>query len=117
MRIPHCVLLAVCCYCAPTLSKEPFALLGMGSLKCAAFVNSYHDPQGKDILARPIFSWAQGWISARNVVGRALPLTVAGALPAEALEAMLVSECEDRPQDEVWQAVDDLYERLAKKGI
>jgi len=80
-------------------------------------VNSSRDPLTKDILAKPIFAWAQGWMSARNVAGRVPPLTVGGSLSAAALEAMLVSECEDHSQAQVWQAVDSLYDRLATKGL
>jgi hypothetical protein len=98
-------------------AKDPNALFGFGTMKCVGFVSASRDPQGKSILARPIFAWAQGWMSARNVAGRTVPLTVGGSLSADALEAMLVSECEDHPQAEVWQAVDSLYDRLAAKGL
>jgi hypothetical protein len=66
----------------------------------------------------PILAWAQDWFSARNFAGReASPLTVGGSLAADALEAMLVSECEDRPQAHVWEAVETLYARLAAQGL
>jgi len=99
-------------------AKEPWAIIGSGTVTCEVFVNASRDPIAKDILARQISSWAQGWISARNAAGRnTSPLTVGGSLSADALDAMLVSECDDRPKDPVWLAVESLYGRLEAKGL
>jgi hypothetical protein len=98
------------------VGKEPFAVMGIGSLKCVALVNS--KKLGPNALSSSAFAWVQGWFSALNIGTHSdKPLTVGGSLPAAALEAMLISDCTDRLDSEIWEVGNDLYERLAKKGL
>ena len=84
------------------------------------------DPFAADAMgAAPGFteSWRSArstvrWFSARNLVGHEnAPLTVGGTMSSEALKAMLVSECKGHPDESIYLAVNDLYERLARKGL
>jgi len=64
-----------------------------------------------------MFSWAQGWFSARNLIGHeSKPLSVGGSQSVEALKAQLVEECRAHPQEALYLAVNDLYERLLRQG-
>lgn len=95
------------------------ALFGMGAQPCKAFVDVAGETNGREIaLSGAMFSWAQGWFSARNLVGHeSAPLVVGGSLPAEKLKAMLVDECKDHPDEALYLAVNDLYKALAKKHL
>ena len=102
----------------PASADEPWAIIGSGTVTCEVFVNAARDPVARDFLARQVSAWAQGWISARNAAGRnTSPLTVGGSLSADALDAMLVSDCEARPKDPVWLVIESLYARLEAKGL
>jgi hypothetical protein len=65
-----------------------------------------------------MFSWAQGWFSARNVIGHEnAPRTVGGTLSAERLKSLLVDECRSHPDEAIYLAVNNLYQTLASKGL
>jgi hypothetical protein len=104
---------------APTKArKESPALFGMGAQPCKAFVDVAGETNNREIaISGAMFSWAQGWFSARNVIGHeSAPHIVGGTLSAEKLKAMLVGECRDHPDESIYLAVDDLYDHLARKG-
>ena len=95
------------------------ALFGMGAQPCKAFVDVAGETNGREIaLSGAMFSWAQGWFSARNLVGHeSAPLVVGGSVPAEKLKAMLVEECKGHPDEALYLAVNDLYKALARKRL
>jgi hypothetical protein len=99
--------------------KPSPALYGVGAHPCKKFVEVAQENDGNQIaLSGAMFSWAQGWFSARNLVGHEnAPLTVGGSVSADALKSMLVGECKSHPDESIYIAVNDLYERLAKKGL
>jgi len=97
---------------------ESPALFGVGAQPCKSFIDVSTETTGREIaLSGAIFSWAQGWFSARNLVGHeSKPLVVGGTLSSDALKSQLVDECKGHPHEAIFLAVNDLYERLAKKG-
>jgi hypothetical protein len=99
-------------------SKESPALFGVGAHACKIFVAVSAEANGREIaLSGAVFSWAQGWFSARNLVGHeSNPRVVGGTLSADALKSMLVDECKAHPEEAIFLAVNDLYLKLAKKG-
>jgi hypothetical protein len=101
-----------------TTAKESPALFGVGAHACKIFVAVAAEANSREIaLSGAVFSWAQGWFSARNLVGHeSNPLTVGGTLSADALKARLVDECKAHPEEAIFLAVNDLYLKLAKKG-
>jgi hypothetical protein len=103
---------------SPTTSKESPALFGVGAHACKIFVAVSAEANGREIaLSGAVFSWAQGWFSARNLIGHeSSPLVVGGTLSADALKSMLVDECKAHPEEAIFLAVNDLYQKLAKKG-
>jgi hypothetical protein len=103
-----------------TLAPKPSpALFGMGAQPCQALIDVAGETNNREIaLSGAMFSWAQGWFSARNVVGHeSHPLLVGGSLPSERLKALLVAQCREHPSDSLYLAVNDLYERLAQAKL
>jgi hypothetical protein len=98
--------------------KDSPALFGMGAQACKAFVDVAAETTGREIaISGAMFSWAQGWFSARNVVGHeSAPRIVGGTLSADKLKSLLVEECRGHPDESLYLAVDDLYDHLARKG-
>jgi hypothetical protein len=119
------VLLATCAAAAPpappkaAAPKESPALYGMGAQPCKAFVDVSGEKDNREIaLSGAMFSWAQGWFSARNVIGHEnAPRTVGGTLSAERLKSLLVDECRSHPDEAIYLAVNNLYQTLASKGL
>jgi hypothetical protein len=101
---------------APTAKEMP-ALFGVGAHACKIFVAVSAEANGREIaLSGAVFSWAQGWFSARNLVGHeSRPLVVGGTLSPDALKSRLVDECRAHPEEAIFLAVNDLYQKLAKK--
>jgi hypothetical protein len=99
--------------------RDSPALFGMGAQPCKTLVEVAGETNNREIaLSGAMFSWAQGWFSARNLVGHeSAPLVVGGSVPAEKLKAMLVDECKDHPDEALYLAVNDLYKALAKKRL
>ncbi len=99
--------------------RESPALFGVGAQPCKAFIDVSGETTGREIaLSGAMFSWAQGWFSARNLVGHeSKPLVVGGTLSAEALKAKLVEECKAHPDEAIFLAVNDLYQRLSKARL
>jgi hypothetical protein len=99
------------------MPKESPALFGVGADACKIFVAVSAEANGREIaLSGAVFSWAQGWFSARNLVGHeSNPLVVGGTLSPDALKGMLVDECKAHPEEAIFLAVNDLYQKLAKK--
>jgi hypothetical protein len=104
---------------AKPIPKESPALFGMGAQPCQAFVDVVGETNSREIaISGAMFSWAQGWFSARNVVGHeSAPRVVGGGLPAERLKSLLAAECKDHPDEALYLAVNDLYKALAGKGL
>jgi hypothetical protein len=108
---------------APHVSHAPpqelRALFGVGAQPCRTFIDVSGEADSREIaLAGAMFSWAQGWFSARNLIGHeSNPLAVGGTLSPESLKGMLVEECKEHPDEAIFLAVDDLYVRLQKKGL
>jgi hypothetical protein len=104
---------------AKAVPKPVHALYGVGAHPCQKLLDVATESDGNQIaLTGAMFSWAQGWFSARNLVGHEnAPLTVGGTLTADSLKAMLVSECKSHPDESIYLAVNDLYDRLEKKGM
>jgi hypothetical protein len=90
----------------------------MGAQPCQAFVDVAPEADNRQIaISGAMFSWAQGWFSARNVIGHLnAPHIVGGSLSSEKLKAMLVMECRTHSDESLFLAVDDLYDRLAREG-
>jgi hypothetical protein len=109
--------LATCDVSAAGPAESP-ALFGVGAQPCKAFIDVSGETTGREIaLSGAMFSWAQGWFSARNLVGHeSKPLVVGGTLSSDSLKSQLVDECKGHPHEAIFLAVNDLYERLAKKG-
>ena len=91
----------------------------MGAQPCKTFLDVAAESTGREIaLSGAMFSWAQGWFSARNVVGHdRAPRVVGGTVSADKLKSMLIEECKAHPVESIYLAVNDLYERLAKQGL
>jgi hypothetical protein len=104
---------------AKPIPKDSPALFGMGAQPCQAFVAVAGETNSREIaLSGAMFSWAQGWFSARNVVGHeSAPRVVGGSLTAERLKSLLAAECRDHPDEALYLAVNDLYKALAGKGL
>jgi hypothetical protein len=120
MRLAKCGLAIIMALCSASnsVAKEPNALFGAGTLPCKVFASKELITASRNPVREVAFSWAQGWFSARNFVGHEdNPLTVGGTLSSVTLESLLVDECSDFPNLEVWEAAQRLYERLAKKGL
>jgi hypothetical protein len=102
----------------PAHANESPALFGMGAQHCKNLVDVAAESNNREIaLSGAMFSWAQGWFSARNFIGHeSAPRVVGGTLAAEKLKSMLVEECRNHPDEPLYVATDELYERLAKKG-
>jgi hypothetical protein len=100
------------------LPKESPALFGVGAHACKIFVAVAAEANSREIaLSGAVFSWAQGWFSARNLVGHeSNPLVVGGTLSPDALKGMLVDECKAHPEEPIFLAVNDLYQKLARKA-
>lgn len=96
--------------------QEGHALFGVGAQPCRGLVKVAAESNSDEIaLSGAMFSWAQGWFSARNVIGHeSKPLTVGGSQSVEALKAQLVEECRAHPEEPLYLAVNDLYERLMR---
>jgi hypothetical protein len=94
------------------------ALFGMGAQSCKAFTDVAPEADNREIaISGAMFSWAQGWFSARNVIGHEnAPRTVGSTLSSEKLKAMLVMECHGHPDESLFLAADDLYDRLLREG-
>jgi hypothetical protein len=106
----------LCIHGQSAVAKQPNAVFGSGTVNCRVFVNASENGQMQEI-SDMMFSWVQGWFSARNAAGRMKsPLTVAGTLSADALKAFLVSDCKEFPDDQIVFVADRLYDRLAAKG-
>jgi hypothetical protein len=101
-----------------TPPKESPALFGVGAHACKIFVAVSVEANSREIaLSGAVFSWAQGWFSARNLIGHeSNPLVVGGTLSPDALKSMLIDECKAHPEEAIFLAVNDLYQKLAKKG-
>lgn len=98
-------------------AREPWAIVGIGTMECRLYVSASKDKNAKAITD-PAFAWVQGWFSAKNMGdGAAKPRTVGGSLSANTLEGFFVSECEDHPENKLFVAANDLYARLAEKGL
>lgn len=97
---------------------EAHALFGVGAQPCRQLLDVAAESTAREIaLSGAMFSWAQGWFSARNLIGHEnKPLTVGGSLSVEALKAQLVEECRGHPEEALYLAVNDLYERLTRQG-
>jgi len=104
---------------APRVRRDSPALFGMGAQACKAFRDVAGEGTGREIaISGAMFSWAQGWFSARNVIGHeSAPRTVGGSLTADRLKSMLVQECGAHPDDSIYLAVDALYDSLARRGL
>lgn len=117
--IIQCVVcLAICG--AGTAKEPPRAVFGYGTVTCSIFTNLSSDTSPSDAkdMSERVFAWAEGWFSAKNVLGHAgKPLTVGGSLSDKALKAMLVDECYEHPNAEVSAAVASLYDKIAKAGL
>jgi hypothetical protein len=102
-----------------SIPEEAPALLGMGAQPCKAFAEVAGETNQREIaLSGAMFSWAQGWFSARNLIGHeSAPRVVGGGFAAEKLKAMLADECREHPDEPLYLAVNDLYNALAKKGL
>jgi hypothetical protein len=98
--------------------KEGHALFGVGAQPCKTFLDVAGESNAHEIaLSGAMFSWAQGWFSARNLIGHQnRALTVGGSLSVEALKGMLVVECKAHQDQPIYLAVNDLYEQLAQQG-
>ena len=103
---------------AAALPKESPALFGMGAQPCKTFVDVAPEATQREIaLSGAMFSWAQGWFSARNLIGHERsPRVVGGTLASEKLKTMLVEECRAHQDEALYLAVDQLYENLARRG-
>jgi hypothetical protein len=101
-----------------TPPKELHALFGVGAQACKVYSDVAQESNAREIaLSGAMFSWAQGWFSARNLIGHeSSPLSVGGLQSVEALKGMLADECKAHPDEPIYLAVNDLYERLARKG-
>jgi hypothetical protein len=99
----------------PLPRKETHALFGVGAQPCQTFLNVVAEANGNQIaLSGAMFSWAQGWFSARNIIGHeSAPLAVGGKFSVEALKGQLADECRAHPEEPLYLAVNDLYVRLA----
>lgn len=97
---------------------EAHALFGVGAQPCRQLVEVAAESTSREIaLSGAMFSWAQGWFSARNLIGHeSKPLTVGGSQSVEGLKAQLVEECRAHPEEALYLAVNDLYERLMRQG-
>lgn len=103
---------------APRVRKDSPALFGMGAQPCKAFLDVAGEATSREIaISGAMFSWAQGWFSARNVIGHeSAPRIVGGTLSADRLKSMLVEECSSHADESLYLAADDLYDHLARKG-
>ena len=103
----------------PHTPKSSPVLFGMGAQPCKTFLDVSGETTSREIaLSGAIFSWAQGWFSARNVVGHeSAPRVVGGTMSADKLKSLLVEECKGHPVEPLYLAVNDLYDRLAKQGL
>src|SRR5579863_7673659 len=90
---------------------EAHALFGVGAQPCRGLLGVAAESNSREIaLSGAMFSWAQGWFSARNLIGHeSKPLSVGGSQSVEALKAQLVEECRAHPQEALYLAVNDLY--------
>jgi hypothetical protein len=98
--------------------QDAHVLFGVGAQSCRGLLGVAAESNSHEIaLSGAMFSWAQGWFSARNLIGHeSKPLTVGGSLSVEALKAQLVEECRAHPDEALYLAVDDLYLRLRRQG-
>jgi hypothetical protein len=103
---------------AAAVPKESPALFGMGAQPCKTFVDVASEATQREIaLSGAMFSWAQGWFSARNLIGHErAPRVVGGTLAAEKLKSMLIDECRAHEDEALYLAVDQVYENLARRG-
>jgi hypothetical protein len=98
--------------------QEAHPLFGVGAQPCRGLIGVAAESNSREIaLSGAMFSWAQGWFSARNVIGHASkPLSVGGSQSVESFKAQLVDECRAHPEEPLYLAVNDLYERLLRQG-
>jgi|SRR5579862_1220559 len=98
--------------------QDAHVLFGVGAQPCRGLVGVAAESDSREIaLSGAMFSWAQGWFSARNLIGHERkPLTVGGSLSVEALKGQLVAECRAHPDEALYLAVDELYVRLMRQG-
>src|SRR5580658_1908931 len=85
---------------APAAATPPHAhaprsspvLFGMGAQPCKTFLDVSGETTSREIaLSGAMFSWAQGWFSARNVVGHeSAPRVVGGTVSSDKLKSLLV---------------------------
>jgi hypothetical protein len=112
---------------APAAATPPHAhaprsspvLFGMGAQPCKTFLDVSGETTSREIaLSGAMFSWAQGWFSARNVVGHeSAPRVVGGTVSSDKLKSLLVEECKGHPVESLYLAINELYDRLAKQGL
>jgi hypothetical protein len=99
-------------------AKEPYSLIGSGTMKCGLFVSAERDPVAKNIVGSQAFAWVQGYFSARNTPQPDVYLTVSGTLSAQTLESMLIDQCNEMPKETpLYLAADSLYEKLKQKSM
>jgi hypothetical protein len=95
--------------------RERDALFGMGSARCGLFVYLHANSSP---VADDVFSWVEGWLSAKNYIGHEdHPLAVGRSLSAPTLLSMMVDQCQGIPTSPVWLAADELYVRLQQKDL
>jgi hypothetical protein len=114
------VALLLACGVTAAHGKEPNVVIGAGaSFTCKAYVTMLENHNSVRITEM-IFSWVQGYFSARNTAGRGdHPLTVGGTMSADTLHAMLADECRNEANQPypVVLAAEALYDKLQAKGL
>jgi hypothetical protein len=115
---PLQIALLFVCGVTAVSAKEPGMVLGAGASTCGQYLNFKKDPK-RVSTARMMFSWVQGYFSARNAMGHTeRMLTVGGSVSADTLESMLADQCTNEGESTtVWIAADDLYDKLRQKGM
>jgi hypothetical protein len=121
---PLQVLLLLACGVTAVHAAEPKVVLGLGGYTCEFYWSLYS--RGDQPDADSVFSWVQGYFSARNMYGHGVrQATVGGSLSPPTLESMFKDECsdlidatrEDVPKPTLYAAADALYRKLEAKGL
>src|SRR5579862_3446638 len=98
-------------------AKEPGVVYGAGTLTCKVYMDMVREPR-REHQADLMFSWVQGFFSARNLRDFDHPLTVGGSLSADTLRSMLTDQCrEEKDTFLLLGAAMKLYDKLEEKGL
>ena len=108
------MIIATCCtaFAASSARADDF-LSGAGTISCGIYLDARGSPEKNTATANLFSSWAQGYLSAKNIAGLERNPRVAKALPdSPTILVYLDKYCRDNPLSALVYGVGALYNDL-----